>query len=219
MGTGGCYWVMIHCWEGELSSQLLGCLQAAVLCLIYKDFSKSVTLVVWYYKAELGHMQFCKKHGKEKVLHPRGNDVGGTWSPGAVGPRGCSADTSCHQMSDLQQAPDSAAVSVFMALQFVCENRGKSSALPYFSPAVRVFCHWFLWDHSLVELRGSAGRDLRHQVHVREAYLPFRGSWRKSCPISALLSLSVKWNQVTCQRINFLVWSRGGFCLQPVASQ
>lgn len=52
----------------------------------------------------------------------------------------------------LQQAPDSAADSVSMVPQFRCENHSKSSALPHFPPAVRVFCHWFLWDHWLVEL-------------------------------------------------------------------
>lgn len=26
-GTGACYWDMIYHWEGELSSQVLGCLQ------------------------------------------------------------------------------------------------------------------------------------------------------------------------------------------------
>lgn len=164
--------------------------------LIYQDFSKSVTLVLWCYEAELWHIKFCKKHGKEKVLHPRGSSVGGTSSPRAVGARGCSADTSCHQMSVLQQAPDSAAVSVFTVLQFMSENHSKSSALPHFPPAVRVFCDRFLCDHWLVELWDSAGRGLRHQARVQEAYLPFRGSWRKSCPVCSAFSVNkIKWNQ------------------------
>lgn len=129
--TGGTYWDMVHHWKGELSSQVLWCPPPVCLHWFIKILA---SLVGWYSRDELWHIKFCRRGGKEKVLHPR-SCLGGTLK--AVGARDYTGIClgGCSRLQTVQ-------LSVFM-----CENHRKSSVLPHVPPAVRGFCDCFLWDH------------------------------------------------------------------------
>lgn len=117
----------------ELSSA--GVFTASWFTLIYQEFSKSVTLLVCIANLRFYKYSAVKNMGRkryfiqgdavwERLQELWKKDVA-VLTPLAI---------KCLSCSRLQRVP-----------QLMCGSYSKSSDLPHFPPAVRVFCDWFLW--------------------------------------------------------------------------
>lgn len=98
--TGGTYWDMVYHWQGELSSQVLGCSQTVCLHWLIKILA---SLVGWYSRDELWHVKFCRKAWEGK----------GTSSKKLLGRdlKSCGSKRPHWNLSwRLQQVPESAAL-------------------------------------------------------------------------------------------------------------